>query len=327
MPDLRLIRAEILKLPRAAPASRRGRRAGLRESPCYSRRSLSCTRSTRPVTPPPAARHTSTTRWASSRMAAPGRGRDRRRHRRRRRHRGRRVPRPRRHRAARAPRCSSRACPARGRSSSARARRGGRVRAARSRSPPAGGALSRTTRRRRRVRARAARCCSPPRRVGLAALTGARGMVIGVVLAFQLGVSPLLAQLGALGNARHAIPSVAIARLDGAEGSPPSSRSATAIPSCSRGPPPRWAAACGARGRRRSDGGRPKGRHVPWARAGRRCLRRRPLAALAAVLVAGVAVPVDAVRARRARPALRDRAVHRLVAGVAAAGAAVAAGW
>ena len=52
--------------------------------------------------------------------------------------------------------------------------------------------------------------------VGLAALAGSRGMVIGVVLAFQLGVSPLLAEVGALGAARHAIPSVATARLDGA---------------------------------------------------------------------------------------------------------------
>jgi hypothetical protein len=52
--------------------------------------------------------------------------------------------------------------------------------------------------------------------VGLAALAGSRGMVIGVVLAVQLGVSPLLAQVGALGNARHAIPSIATARLDGA---------------------------------------------------------------------------------------------------------------
>ena len=52
--------------------------------------------------------------------------------------------------------------------------------------------------------------------VGLAALSGSRGMVIGVVLAFQLGVSPLLGQVGALGDARHAIPSIAVARLDGA---------------------------------------------------------------------------------------------------------------
>jgi hypothetical protein len=52
--------------------------------------------------------------------------------------------------------------------------------------------------------------------VGLAALSGSRGMVIGVVLAFQLGVSPLLAQVEILGAARHAIPAVATARLDGA---------------------------------------------------------------------------------------------------------------
>ena len=41
-------------------------------------------------------------------------------------------------------------------------------------------------------------------------------MVIGVVLAFQLGVSPLVGEIGALGNARHAIPSIATARIDGA---------------------------------------------------------------------------------------------------------------
>ena len=48
--------------------------------------------------------------------------------------------------------------------------------------------------------------------VGLAALTGSRGTVIGVALAFQLGVSPLLGQLEALGDARFAIPQVAVAR-------------------------------------------------------------------------------------------------------------------
>ena len=54
--------------------------------------------------------------------------------------------------------------------------------------------------------------------VGLAALTGRSGAVIGIALAFQLGVAPLLAQLEVLGNARLAIPAVAISRLDGAEG-------------------------------------------------------------------------------------------------------------
>jgi hypothetical protein len=53
--------------------------------------------------------------------------------------------------------------------------------------------------------------------VGLAALTGSRGTVIGVALAFQLGVSPLLAQVGPLGDARFGIPQVAIARLGGAD--------------------------------------------------------------------------------------------------------------
>ena len=45
-----------------------------------------------------------------------------------------------------------------------------------------------------------------------------RGPVMGIVLAFQLGVAPLLAQLDVLGDARLAIPAVAISRLDGAEG-------------------------------------------------------------------------------------------------------------
>jgi hypothetical protein len=54
--------------------------------------------------------------------------------------------------------------------------------------------------------------------VGLAALTGSRGIVIGIALAFQLGVSPLLAQIGALGNARLAIPQVAVSRLSDAAG-------------------------------------------------------------------------------------------------------------
>jgi hypothetical protein len=53
--------------------------------------------------------------------------------------------------------------------------------------------------------------------VGLAALTGSRGTVIGVALAFQLGVSPLLAQVGPLGDARFGIPQVAIARIGGAD--------------------------------------------------------------------------------------------------------------
>jgi hypothetical protein len=55
-----------------------------------------------------------------------------------------------------------------------------------------------------------AACC-----VGLSGLTGSRGMVIGVALAFQLGVSPLLGQLSVIGDARYAIPSVSIARISG----------------------------------------------------------------------------------------------------------------
>ena len=51
--------------------------------------------------------------------------------------------------------------------------------------------------------------------VGLAAVAGARGMVIGWALAFQLGLSPILAQIEPLGAARQAIPQVAVARLAG----------------------------------------------------------------------------------------------------------------
>ena len=81
-----------------------------------------------------------------------------------------------------------------------RRRPGGRDRARRARSVLVSGALT------------AAVC------VGLAALTGTRGPVMGIALAFQLGVAPLLAQLDVLGDARLAIPAVAISRLDGAEG-------------------------------------------------------------------------------------------------------------
>jgi hypothetical protein len=53
--------------------------------------------------------------------------------------------------------------------------------------------------------------------VGLAALTGSRGTVIGLALAFQLGISPILAQVEAIGDARYGIPSVAIARIGGVD--------------------------------------------------------------------------------------------------------------
>jgi hypothetical protein len=53
--------------------------------------------------------------------------------------------------------------------------------------------------------------------VGLAALTGSRGTVIGLALAFQLGVSPMLGQWEAIGDGRFAIPQVALARIGGAD--------------------------------------------------------------------------------------------------------------
>jgi hypothetical protein len=49
--------------------------------------------------------------------------------------------------------------------------------------------------------------------VGMAALAGSRGPVMGIALAFQLGISPLLGQVDALGDFRRLIPQVAIARI------------------------------------------------------------------------------------------------------------------
>jgi hypothetical protein len=49
--------------------------------------------------------------------------------------------------------------------------------------------------------------------VGLGALIGSRGPVIGIALAFQLGISPLLAQIDAIGDGRWAVPAIAVARI------------------------------------------------------------------------------------------------------------------
>jgi hypothetical protein len=49
--------------------------------------------------------------------------------------------------------------------------------------------------------------------VGLSALIGSRGPVIGILLAFYLAVQPLLEAMGLLGNLRHAIPEVAVNRI------------------------------------------------------------------------------------------------------------------
>lgn len=49
--------------------------------------------------------------------------------------------------------------------------------------------------------------------VGVAALVGSRGPVIGILLAFFLAVQPILQQLAFLGDARGAIPSVALNRI------------------------------------------------------------------------------------------------------------------
>jgi ABC-2 type transport system permease protein len=49
--------------------------------------------------------------------------------------------------------------------------------------------------------------------VGVAALVGSRGPVIGILLAFFLAVQPILQHLAFLGDARGAIPSIALNRI------------------------------------------------------------------------------------------------------------------
>jgi hypothetical protein len=49
--------------------------------------------------------------------------------------------------------------------------------------------------------------------VGLAALVGSRGPVIGMLLAFFLAIEPLLAAVSLLGGARQALPAVALDRI------------------------------------------------------------------------------------------------------------------
>jgi hypothetical protein len=49
--------------------------------------------------------------------------------------------------------------------------------------------------------------------VGLSALVGSRGPVIGILLAFFLAIQPLLAAIGFLGDLRQALPSAAIDRI------------------------------------------------------------------------------------------------------------------
>jgi hypothetical protein len=49
--------------------------------------------------------------------------------------------------------------------------------------------------------------------VGLSALVGSRGPVIGILLAFYLAVQPLLEAMGLLGDLRHGIPEVAVNRI------------------------------------------------------------------------------------------------------------------
>jgi ABC-type transport system involved in multi-copper enzyme maturation permease subunit len=49
--------------------------------------------------------------------------------------------------------------------------------------------------------------------VGLSVLVASRGPVIGVLLGFYMALSPLLIGIGSLGNARQAIPEVAVRRI------------------------------------------------------------------------------------------------------------------
>jgi hypothetical protein len=49
--------------------------------------------------------------------------------------------------------------------------------------------------------------------VGISAVVGSRGPVIGILLAFFLGISPLLQAIAFLGNTRQLVPEVAIDRI------------------------------------------------------------------------------------------------------------------
>ena len=154
--------------------------------------------------------------------------------------------------------------------------------------------------------------------VGLAALTGSRGPVMGVVLAFQLGVAPLLGELDVLGNARFAIPSVAVARLGGRRAASSRrcrwpARSRSCWPGPSRG--------LGAGLWRARTPGDLVSRSMR-ALAGVRPAPPVPAATLAALLAVSVASPLSvgilalrpAVRARRATAALRAALIGRGVA-------------
>jgi hypothetical protein len=56
--------------------------------------------------------------------------------------------------------------------------------------------------------------------VGLSALVGSRGPVIGILLAFFLAVQPLLEAMGFLGDLRHGIPEVAVNRIGDLQAGP-----------------------------------------------------------------------------------------------------------
>ena len=128
--------------------------------------------------------------------------------------------------------------------------------------------------------------------VGLAALTGSRGTVIGIALAFQLGVAPLLAQLDALGDARLGDPAGRDRpRLGGAEGLVAALRLGAARSRSSLA----WAAA--GLGRRRLANAHPGDLGSAHARAWR-ARRRRLAAMLVALLRPASPSGVDAVRAR-----------------------------
>jgi hypothetical protein len=56
--------------------------------------------------------------------------------------------------------------------------------------------------------------------VGVSAAVGSRGPVIGILLAFFLGITPLLQAIGFLGDARQLLPEVAIHRIGELDGVP-----------------------------------------------------------------------------------------------------------
>ena len=117
--------------------------------------------------------------------------------------------------------------------------------------------------------------------VGLAALTGKSGPVMGIVLAFQLGVAPLLAQLDVLGDARWRSPRSRSRASTAPRASSPRCPWLARSGSSSPGPPPDSAA----------DSGEPAPKKSKPPKGTASYAARHAIPILVAILAVGIAVP------------------------------------